>query len=121
MLKFITEVQEKGDLSLFDQIVHPDFYDHAHDDNQPRDREAGRAVLRAIHAGLSDIKVEVIHCICTDAVVATNKVIRGKLTGELFGKPATGGTVEMRVMDFVRFENGMFREHWANAGQMRSV
>lgn len=120
MRNFITKVQEGGDLSLIDELVHPDFHDNT-PGRLPPDRDGARAVMQSIHAGLSKVKVEVIHCVSTGDVVATQKIISGTHTGEFFGKAATGQRVQLRVMDFVTIEDGMIKEHWATLGPIEAA
>jgi len=37
------------------------------------------------------------------------------LTGAWFGVPPSGNQVEFRVMDLVRYRDGLWAEHWAVA------
>lgn len=107
MHKFIQEVQMKGNLSLADDLIHEEFYDHSLDATASHGREPARKLLQALHAKFSNITVEIIHCVSSGDIVATNKVLRATQTGgEL--------RIEKQIMDFVRFEDGKFREHWAN-------
>ena len=118
MRRFITEVQEKGDISPIDELIHPNFYDHS---REKPGRDGPRAMIQSLHTGLSMIKIEVVHCISAGDVVATHKMLYGTHTGEFFGKAATGQKVQMRVMDYVRIEDGMIREHWATLGPVEVV
>ena len=45
-------------------------------------------------------------------LVATHKTFTGTHDGEFFGLPATGKRATIRVMDFVRYEDGKIAEHW---------
>jgi predicted ester cyclase len=47
--------------------------------------------------------------------VATRKVFRCRQTGPWFGVPPSGNSVEFRVMDLVRFQDGRLIEHGAVA------
>ncbi|MEY9930714.1 putative ester cyclase [Catenulispora sp. GP43] len=47
--------------------------------------------------------------------MATHKIFRGRHTGTWFGLPPSGNAVEFRVMDLVRFQDGLWVEHWAVA------
>lgn len=122
MHKFVTEVQQGGDVSLINEIMHPQFYDHSSPKGAlPEGRDGPRAILQSFHAAFSEIKVDIVHCIASGDVVATNKIIYGRHVGDFHGRPATGQRVRFDVMDFVRFEDGMFREHWATVGPMTVV
>lgn len=68
-------------------LIHPNFYDHTPEDSSvPSDRDSARGFHNLIHARLSEIKIEITQCICTSDMVATNKVLRGRLTGDFFEK-----------------------------------
>ena len=77
--------------------------------------------MRYLHTALAEVKVEIVQCVCTGDVVATNKVISGKQVGELFGQPASNQRVELRIMDFIRIQDGKMIEHWACSGQVTPV
>lgn len=121
MRRFITEVQERGDMSLIDELIHPDFHNHTPGGPSPEGRDGPRAMIKSLYTGLSKVKIEVVHCVSTEDVVATQKTLCGMHTGEFFGKAATGQKVHMRIMDFVRIEDGMMREHWATLGPVEAV
>jgi predicted ester cyclase len=44
--------------------------------------------------------------------VAAHKTFSGTHLGEFLGLPPTGRRVTIRVMDFVRYEDGKIAEHW---------
>lgn len=120
MRRFIIEVQEKGDSSLVEELIHPEFCNHTPEGPSPEGRAAPRAMIKSLHSGLSEIKIEVVHCVSTGDIVATQKVIHGIHTGDFFGKAATGQRVQMRVMDFVRINDEMIAEHWATLGPLET-
>ncbi|KIX99803.1 uncharacterized protein Z520_04439 [Fonsecaea multimorphosa CBS 102226] len=121
--RMVTEVQQNGNFDLIDESIHPDWVDHTTHipGASVTTREAVRTSIRGLHKALSDIKVDIMHCVCTGDVVATNKVIRGRQVGELFGQPASNQVVEFRVMDFMRVHDGKLIEHWACIGQISQV
>jgi predicted ester cyclase len=49
---------------------------------------------------------------CPGDVVATNKALKGKHVGELFGQPASDQQVAFRVIDFRRVPDEKSFEHW---------
>jgi predicted ester cyclase len=77
-------------------------------------------MIKFLHAGLSDIRIEIIHCVSTGDVVATQKIIHGMHTGDFFGKTATGQKVRVTVMDFVKIKDGMISEHWVTLGSLKT-
>ncbi|KAK5721185.1 hypothetical protein LTR17_014826 [Elasticomyces elasticus] len=124
MHRYITSIQQNGNLTLIDSVFHKDFFDHtAAPSGSGQGREYVRAIIRHLHSALQDIQIEVIHCICESDVVATTKVLRGKQVGELFGNQPkmTEGWIEFMVMDFMTVVDGKLREHWATIGEFESI
>ncbi|KIW23909.1 uncharacterized protein PV07_12071 [Cladophialophora immunda] len=119
--RMVTEVQQNGNFDIIDESIHPDWIDHTHRPGTAGDREAVKNIMRGLHKALLDIKVDIIHCVCTGDVVATNKIIRGRQVGELFGQPASDQMIEFRVMDFVRVQDGKLIEHWGSLGQIKPI
>ena len=114
--KLVTEIQQNANFDLIDDCVSPDWVDRTPLPGQDGTRAGVHRIMRHLHSSLSDIKVDIEHCVCTGDVVATNKVMSGKQVGELFGQPATNKRVQLRIMDFIRAKDGMLVEHWACAG-----
>ncbi|KAK3112102.1 hypothetical protein LTR53_011961, partial [Teratosphaeriaceae sp. CCFEE 6253] len=121
MRRFVMEVQQNGNFDLIDELVHPDFCDHTAQPGQSPHRDGVHGVMRYIHSIIADVKIEIIHCIGDGRVVATTKVLRGKQVGDIFGKPATNGRIEMRIMDFLVVEGNQFKDHWATLGPIEDV
>lgn len=115
MRTFVEQVQEQGRLDLIDDFVRPDFRDRTAAPGQPADRSGLTAVTMAVHAAFSDLRVEIVHCVADGDLVATHKVFRGRHTGEWFGLAPSGNTVDLRIIDMVRFQDGQWAEHWSVA------
>ncbi|KAK5732231.1 hypothetical protein LTR17_010677 [Elasticomyces elasticus] len=81
MRRYITEVQQDGDLSLIDLLFHDEFIDYTAHPRVLPGRKDVHAILAHLHAAVEDIRFEILHCICQDDVVATTKVLRGKQAG----------------------------------------
>ena len=69
-------------------------------------------MLGAIRAGFPDHDAKVIHMVAEGDLVATYKTFTGTNSGDFFGMPPTGRRATIRVMDFVRYEDGRIAEHW---------
>lgn len=110
---FIEQVQEGGRLQLIDELVHPGFRNRTIGPGQ-RDGLAGvHDFMSALHEAFSDLRIEILHCVGDGDLVATHKMFRGRQTGPWFGAPPSGELVEFRVMDVIRFQDGLLVEHWA--------
>jgi predicted ester cyclase len=119
MRVFVRQVQEQGRLELIEQLVRPDFLNHTVEPGQRGDRAGIGETVAAMHQAFSDLRIEVLHCVGDGDLVATHKMFRGRHTGSWFGLPPSGKPVEFRVMDLVRFRDGLWAEHWAVADAAR--
>ena len=109
---FVEVLQDRGELDRVEEFVHPAFVDHSAVPGLPDGPEGVRAVLGAVRAGFPDHDAEVIHVVAEGDLVATYKTFSGTHTGDFFGIPATGRRATIRVMDFVRYRDGLVVEHW---------
>ena len=109
---FVDVLQDRGQLDRVEEFVHPGFVDHSGVSGLPGGPEGVRAVLGAIRAGFPDHDAEVVHMVAEDDLVATYKTFTGTHTGDFFGIPPTGRRATIRVMDFVRYRDGLVAEHW---------
>ena len=109
---FVGVLQDRGELDRVEEFVDPDVVDHSLPPGVPGGQEGVRVVLGAIRAGFPDHDAEVIHMVSEGDLVATYKTFTGTHTGDLFGIPPTGKRGTIRVMDFVRYRDGLVAEHW---------
>ena len=109
---FVEVLQDRGELDRVDEFVHADIVDHSLPPGLPAGKEGVRAILGAIRQGFPDHDAVVLKMIAENDLVATYKTFTGTHTGDFFGTPATGKRATIRVMDFVRYEDGRVAEHW---------
>jgi steroid delta-isomerase-like uncharacterized protein len=110
--QFVQVLQHEGRLDRVEEFVRPDVVDHSLPPGMPAGPEGVRAILGAIRQGFPDHDAAVTHMIAEGDLVATYKTFTGTHTGEFFGTPPTGKRATIRVMDFVRYEDGRIAEHW---------
>lgn len=110
--RFVQVLQHEGQLDRVEEFVQADVVDHSRPADLPGGSQGVRAVLGAIRSGFPDHDAGVVHMIAEGDLVATYKTFTGTHTGEFFGTPPSGKRVTIRVMDFVRYEEGRIAEHW---------
>src|SRR5690348_9657827 len=110
--QFVEVLQNDGRLDRVDEFVHPEFADHTGPRGLPGGPDGVRAVLGAIRQAFPDHDAEVVQLISEGDLVATYKTFTGTHTGDFFGLPPTGKRRTIRVMDFVRYRDGLVAEHW---------
>jgi steroid delta-isomerase-like uncharacterized protein len=110
--RFVEEVQNQGDIEAIDRFLAADVVNHTAPPGLSGDREGAKQIIGAIRAGFPDHDAVVEHMIAEDDLVATYKTFTGTHSGEFLGIPPTGRRATIRVMDFVRFRDGVIAEHW---------
>src|SRR5258708_1303015 len=110
--QFVSVLQHRGELDRIEEFVRSDVVDHSLPPGLPGGAEGVRAILGAIRHGFPDHDATVVHMIAEGDLVATHKTFTGTHTGEFFGTPASGKRATIRVMDFVRYDEGRIAEHW---------
>ena len=110
--EFVEVLQNEGQLDRVEEFVHPEFVDHSAPPGVPGGPDGVRAVLGAIRAAFPDHDAKVVHLVGEGDLVATYKTFTGTHTGDFFGMPPTGKRGTIRVMDFVRYRDGLVAEHW---------
>ena len=110
--QFYSEVMQKGNLAMLDELVAPNFVDHQPAPGQMSGSAGVKQFVTSLRSAISGLQVTVEHMIAEGDMVVAHVICRGKHTGELMGIPASGKDVVMRVSDLVRIENGKAVERW---------
>ncbi|MGE0404902.1 MAG: ester cyclase [Candidatus Korobacteraceae bacterium] len=110
--QFYSEVLQKGNLAVLDELLAPNFVDHQPAPGQAPGAAGVKQFVTSLHNAISGLQVTVEHVIAEGDLVAAHVACRGKHTGDLMGIPASGKDVVMRISDLVRIENGKAVERW---------
>ena len=118
------EVWNRGNLSVADELIAPDFINHAASPGSNRGPESMRGSVTWARNAFPDVHFEI------EELVAEGDIVAGRLTmsatheGPLMGEPPTGRSVRTNHMHFVRFRDGKAVEHWGvrdDLGMMRQL
>ena len=112
MRKFYEEVVQNGNFAMLDELTAPNFVDRNPGPGQAPGAEGIKQFFTAMHAAVSDLRVNVEQIIAEGDKVAAHLSLSGRHTGELLGIPPSGKDLVMRVSDIVRIENGKAVERW---------
>jgi len=102
-----------GDIDGFGDLVADDFIEHEDMPGIERSKEGVKQLFRMYRTGFPDLRME-----AEDILVSGDKVVarvRGTGTheGEFMGMPATGKSVDVQLIDIIRFgDDGLAHEHW---------
>jgi len=115
ILRRLLEALDTGNLAVVEELVSPDFV--THHPRSPDHRGGPEAVKQAsalFRTAFHDLRFTIEDMIAEGDMVAFRWIARGTHTGEYFGIPPTGESVEFRGMEFDRFSHGKVEERWVN-------
>jgi steroid delta-isomerase-like uncharacterized protein len=108
-----------GDIDGFGEVLADDFVEHEETPGLAPTKDGVLEFFRMQRAGFPDLRMDP-----EDVLVSGDKVVtRGKLTGthqgELMGMPATGKSIDVQLIDIIRFgDDGLAHEHWGVVDMM---
>jgi steroid delta-isomerase-like uncharacterized protein len=110
--RYYEAIDDRGDPSLIEEFVSPDYVDHTPAPGCGADREG----LKQAFQHFLDAAPDGRHTV-EDLFGEGDKVVArvrgyGTQTGELFGIPATGRYFEIEGIAIRRVEDGRIVEHW---------
>jgi predicted ester cyclase len=116
--KIIEDGFSKGDLTIFDKYLSPDFVEHQYG-HVPPDVEGVKTAVRHLHAAFPDFSLTIEDIISDGDKVWVRLTGRGTHTGSFGPLPPTGKILEptgkkfeITVIDIGRFKDGKLVEHW---------
>lgn len=110
--KIFLEGLNKGDFSVADTYLTPDFRNHGSHDDSLTGPEAFKHTIRKQRGAFSDIKYEILDFISMGDKAAIRWIMHGRHTGEFLGVPPTGKQVEHHAIIWLRFEGDRVAERW---------
>lgn len=111
--RLFEEIFPSGDLAELDEILHPDGIGHEAAPGSPPGPAGVRRTIHFLRSTFADLSYEVHHVVGEGDLVALHMTLHGRQVGPLpGGVPATGGTVALRMMRFLRFQDGKIMEDW---------
>lgn len=112
-----SEIESQGNLALLDELCTPDFVL-----NFPGfsalNGEGYKQLLRAFHAGFSDLRITVEAQVAEGELVANRLRITGTHDGNFQGIPATGRPVDIVAMNMMQLVDGRLSEMWGQPDLM---
>ena len=108
--RVIEEGFDKGNLDALDDCFSPTYTEHQFD--LPSTLEEFKGSIRYLRDTFSPFSLTIEDMIADGDKVWARMTGRGTHTKELMGRPPTGKSFAITVIDICRFENGKIVEHW---------
>ena len=112
-MRRLYELISAGDIDGFGEHLAEDFVEHEEMPGLGKSKEGVKQLFHMYRAAFPDLLME-----AEDVLVNGDKVVArvratGTHQGELMGMPATGKSVDVQLIDIIRFgDDGLAREHW---------
>ena len=117
--RFVEEVFNRGNMSVADELMAPDFVEHEELPlGIPRDLEGVKQMTTMMRSAFPDFKATIEDIIAEGNKVVIRMTCSGTQKGEFMGIAPTGKSVSIGVIDIIRIADGKLVEHW---GQMDSM
>lgn len=112
-LKSFYDLINAGDIDGFGELLADDFVEHEETPGFAPTKDGVKEFFRMYRAAFPDLRMDAQDVLTSgDKVVARVKAA-GTHQGELMGMPATGRSMDVQLIDIVRFgDDGLAREHW---------
>ena len=113
VLSFNKDFIEKGNLTVFENLMDKDFVNQSAPPDSPVGPEGILYFFNNIlRPAFPDLKVEIQDQIAEGDKVSTRKRIYGTHTGDLMGIKPTHKAISIDIIDIMRIRNGKLIEHW---------
>jgi steroid delta-isomerase-like uncharacterized protein len=109
--RFIDRVFVRGDPAAVDELAAPDFTPHTWG-SMPPGREALKAAMARVGAGVSDAEFRIEDVIAEDDRVVVRLTSSGTHRGTFMGIPPSGVRYSIPEIHVFRIRDGQVTEHW---------
>ena len=117
--RVIEEGFDKGNLDALDDCFSPTYTEHQFD--LPSTLEEFKGSIRYLRDTFSPFSLTIEDMIADGDKVWARMTGRGTHTKELMGRPPTGKSFAITVIDICRFENGKIVEHWGVPDRLHQI
>lgn len=112
-LRSMYDMVNSGDVEGFGALLADDFVEHEETPGLAPTKEGVKEFFRMYLSAFPDLRFDAEDVLVDgDKAVARTRAT-GTHQGEFLGIPATGKSVDVQLIDIIRFgEDGLAREHW---------
>jgi steroid delta-isomerase-like uncharacterized protein len=107
------ELISAGDIDGFGDCVADDFVEHEEMPGLEPSKEGVKQLFHMYRAAFPDLRMEAQDILASGDKVVARVRATGTQRGEFMGIPATGKSVDVQLIDIIRFgDDGLAHEHW---------
>ena len=107
------ELLNAGDVDGFGELMADDFVEHEVSPGLEPTKEGVKTFFRMYLSAFPDLQMEAEDVMVSGDKVTARTRATGTHQGEFMGMPATGKSVDVQLIDIIRFgDDGLAREHW---------
>lgn len=112
-MRRIYELISAGDIDGFGGLLADDFIEHEALPGLPPDREGVVTFFRTLRTAFPDMRMNPDDVLVDGDKAVARATTTGTHQGEFMGIPATGRSIDVQVIDIMRFgPDGLVAEHW---------
>ena len=102
-----------GDIDGFGHLLADDFVEHEETPGLEPTKEGVKQFFHMYRAAFPDLRMEPQDVLASGDKVVARARATGTNQGEFMGMPPTGKSVDVQLIDIIRFgDDGLAREHW---------
>jgi steroid delta-isomerase-like uncharacterized protein len=121
--RVIEEGFNRGNLAALDELFASDFVEHQ-DGFVPPNVEGVKRTIASLRAPFPDLHLTIEEVNASGDKTWARITARGTHLAPFMGRPPTGNSFAVTIVDICRFENGRIAEHWGvtdRLGLMRQL
>ncbi|MFV2064733.1 MAG: ester cyclase [Chloroflexota bacterium] len=108
-----------GDVDRLGDLLADDFVEHEETPGLAPTKEGVVEFFRGYRAAFPDLRMEPEDVLASGDKVVVRARVTGTHQGEFMGMPATGKSVDVQLIDILRFgDDGLVHEHWGVFDQL---
>lgn len=112
-MRRVYDLINAGDIDGFGAVLADDFVEHEETPGLEPTREGVKQFFHMYRAAFPDLRMEAKDVLESGDKVVARVRATGTHQGEFMGMPATGKSVDVQLIDIIRFgDDGLAHEHW---------
>jgi steroid delta-isomerase-like uncharacterized protein len=112
-LRRLYDLLNAGDIEGFGDLLADDFVEHEETPGLMPTKEGVKDFFRMYRAAFPDLRMDAEDVLASGDKAVARLRARGTNQGEFMGMPATGKSIDVQLIDIMRFnDDGLVREHW---------